>query len=145
VCDDYLITAGGDCHCAGVAPDGAPWRVGVEDPRGSTEPLAVLSLSDRACATSSIKVRRWLAGGRRVHHLIEPRTGEPGGRGLLAVTVVDADPASAEVWSKALFLAGHHDFGGLAAKRHLAALWVDRDGRVGCSPALRPSLLWQAA
>ena len=35
-----------------------------------------------------------------------PRTGEPGGHGLVAVTVAHPDPAWAEVWSKTLFLAG---------------------------------------
>jgi len=39
-------------------------------------------------------VRAWLApDGRRVHHLLDPRTGEPGGDGLVAVTVAAPDPA----------------------------------------------------
>ena len=45
-------------------------------------------------------------GDREVHHLIHPRTGEPGGDGLLAVTVAAPDPAWSEIWSKTLFLAG---------------------------------------
>ncbi len=52
-------------------------------------------------------IHRWAtADGRTVHHLIDPRTGEPGGDGLLAVTVAGPDPAWSEVWSKSLFLAG---------------------------------------
>jgi thiamine biosynthesis lipoprotein len=142
---DYLVTAGGDCYCAGTAPDGEPWRVGVEDPQGSAEPVAVLALSDRACATSSVRVRRWKVGRRPVHHLVDPRTGEPGGRGLLAVTVVGADAASAEVWSKVLFLAGRATVGALAARHRLAALWVEESGRVGSSAALEPVVMWRAA
>ena len=34
--------------------------------------------------------RRWQHQGETVHHLVDPRTGRPGGAGLLAVTVVAA-------------------------------------------------------
>ena len=139
----HLIEAGGDCWAAGTGPDGPGWRVGVEDPLGGTEPLAVLELRDRACATSSVRVRAWRAGGRRVHHLVDPRTGLPGGDGLRAVTVVGRDPAEAEVWSKVLFLQGAAGIGEAARHHRVAAFWVDDDGAVGESPALSPFVLWR--
>jgi thiamine biosynthesis lipoprotein len=98
-----MIEAGGDCWLGGDGPQPPGWQVGIEDPGGGVEPIAVLSLRDLACATSSVRVRSWRVGGRSVHHLIDPRTGRPGGRGLLAVTVVHPDPALAEVLSKAVF------------------------------------------
>lgn len=140
-----LVEAGGDLFAAGPGPDGDGWRVAVEDPAGGAEPVAVLRLVDAACATSSIRIRKWTVGGRTVHHLIDPRTGEAGGGELLAVTVVGADPAWAEVWSKALFLTGRGGLRQLADERGLAALWVDGDGTVGTSRAAKPYLLWQAA
>lgn len=140
-----LVEAGGDCWCGGRAADGGVWRIGVEDPRGSDRPVAVLGLSDRACATSSIRLRRWRTKGGVVHHLIDPRTGRPGGRGLLAVTVVHADPAEAEVWSKVLFLAGRRDIAGLARRQGLAALWVDHTGARGWSSAMLRHLRWTAS
>lgn len=143
-CDDHLVVAGGDCSCAGSAPDGGPWRVGVEDPAGGDAPLAVLGLSDIACATSSVRLRRWKAGGQEVHHLIDPRSGLPGGRGLAAVTVVAGDPADAEVWSKVLFLAGHRQVATVAERQELAALWVGADGTVACSEAMARYVVWQA-
>ena len=42
----------------------------------------------------------------RVHHLVDPRTGEPADGGLRAVTGHGPDPAWAEVWSKTLFIEG---------------------------------------
>lgn len=104
--------------------------------------MALLCLADRGCATSSVRVRLWSIGGRKVHHLIDPRTGLPGGAGLLAVTVVHADPAWAEVWSKALFLTGAQQVASTADDRAMAALWVDERGLVGMSVALAPYLLW---
>ncbi len=140
----HLVEAGGDCYCAGRATDGQSWRVGVEDPRGGDQPVAVVALSDRACATSSVRTRNWKAGGRRVHHLIDPRTGRPGGEGLLAVTVVADDPAEAEVWAKVLFLSGTSDVSSEARRHGIAACWVDETGSLGTSTLFDRHLVWRA-
>jgi thiamine biosynthesis lipoprotein len=57
--------------------------------------------------------------------------------------VVGPDPAWAETWSKALFLVGRQGIAQLCADRGLAALWLDDDGGVGTSPAIRPQLIWE--
>jgi thiamine biosynthesis lipoprotein len=140
----FLVEAGGDCHLAGVGPDGDGWKVGVEDPLGGQAPLAVLALVDRGCATSSVRLRHWRAAGTNVHHLIDPRTGRPGGAGLVAVTVVDEDAALAEVWSKSLFLCGAEGVGDLADRRGLAALWVHEDGSFEWTQAMEEHVVWRA-
>jgi thiamine biosynthesis lipoprotein len=89
-------------------------------------------------------VRHWSVDGRPVHHLVDPRSGRPGGAGLLSVTVVGPDPATSEVWSKALFLGGRGQVRQVADERGLAALLVDEDGVVGLSRAMRPHVVWQA-
>lgn len=110
------VDLGGIGHRGPVVECGSGRSVG----RG--EPLAVVDVVDGAIATSSVRLRRWVAAdGRPVHHLVDPSTGEPGGHGLLAVTVALADPAWAEVWSKALFLAGPTVIGPEARERGLAA------------------------
>ena len=142
---DFVVDAGGDCYCAGLAPEGGPWRVGVEDPTGGPGPVLVVALSDQAAATSSIRVRRWNADGVPVHHLIDPRSGLPGGQGLLAVTVVGPDPALAEVWSKVLFLAGSAGVASQAAHHSVAACWVTQDGTTGVSAAMEAFVEWRGA
>ena len=117
----------------------------MEDPAGGTRPAAVLALVDRGCATSSTRLRRWRCGGHPVHHLLDPTTGRPGGAGLAAVTVVDADPVRAEVLTKDLFLRGPADIARHTEARGIAALWVAEDGRVTVSPALDPLVVWRAA
>lgn len=143
-CPSLLIDAGGDLVVRGASPDGGPWRIGVEDPRGGDDPIAVLAMTDRACATSSIRRGRWQHQGETVHHLVDPNTGRPGGAGLLAVTVVADDPADAEVWSKTLFLAGADGIAELAEHRNLAALWLRDDGALGTSAAVAAHLIWTA-
>ena len=150
----FLLDAGGDIVGRG-APDGAGWRIGIEDPAaasaselaGARPPLAVVELPPSGCAiaTSSIRRARWVAGdGRPVHHLIDPRTGEPGGDGLAAVTVAGPDPAWAEIWTKSLFVAGSGGIAGLARSRGLAAWWVVEGGGVEMTPAARVMTIWVA-
>jgi FAD:protein FMN transferase len=124
-------------------PDG--WRVGIEDPFGgcSDRPLVVVRVASGGLATSSIRNRAWrTVDGRSVHHLIDPVTGEPGGAGLAAVTVGHADPAWAEIWSKALFLGGAQGIADEARSRDLAAWWIDRDGGLAMTPAARQASVW---
>jgi thiamine biosynthesis lipoprotein len=82
--------------------------------------------------------------GRLVHHLLDPRTGEPGDDGLVAVTVAAPDPASAEVWSKALFLEGQRGIGPRARSLGLAAWWMRTDGTLEITPAARERTIWLA-
>ncbi len=141
-----LLEAGGDLVAGGTAPQPGPWIVGIEDPTGGNGPLATVAVEAGAVATSSTLVHRWTGDdGRPVHHLIDPRTGEPGGIGLLSVTVASPDPAWAEVWSKSLFLCGRRGIASLARTRGLAAWWVHDDGRLEMTPAARARTGWVAA
>jgi thiamine biosynthesis lipoprotein len=143
----FLLEAGGDLVAGGRVS--TPWRLGIEDPvvpRGAeAEPLAVVSLVDGALATSSVAIRRWQGpDGRQVHHLLDPRTREPARTGLLSVTVAAPDPAWAEVWTKALFVAGSGSIRDDARARGLAAWWVDAGGALGMTPAAREHSVWVA-
>lgn len=140
----FLIEAGGDCYAAGSPGEGG-WRIGVEDAATGAPHVAVLEVHDLAVATSSTRIRRWYKGGRPVHHLIDPRNGEPAKGGLASVTVVHRDPAWAEVWSKALFLSGLDGIERRATRGDLAALWIDYRGTVASSTAMHPHLLWKVA
>ena len=143
--ESALVEAGGDLMALGGGPDGDGWMVAVENPFGGDDPAAVLRLSDRGCATSSIRVRSWRAGESDVHHLVDPRTGRSAQAALRSVTVVGKDPGSAEVWSKSLFVVGRGDIRATADERGLAAVWVDADGYVGVSRAMRPFVAWQVS
>ncbi len=140
-----LLDAGGDVVAGGRRREGG-WRIGIEDPADPAgEPVAVATIDRGAIATSSVGVRHWKApDGRHVHHLVDPRTGEPARTGLISVTVAGPDPAWAEVWTKALFLTGRAGIGDEARARGLAAWWVDETGRLGMTPAARVQSEWVA-
>jgi thiamine biosynthesis lipoprotein len=155
----FLLEAGGDIVARG-RPGPDSWRIGIEDPRGSADPVGAADGSDPASpvvvielppeggavATSSVRLATWTApDGRTVHHLLDPQTGEPAGGGLLAVTVSSTDPAWAEVWSKSLFVEGHHGIAGLARRHGLAAWWATATGELEMTPAARLRTVWTAA
>jgi thiamine biosynthesis lipoprotein len=143
--DSVLVEAGGDVMAVGGGPDGDGWMISVEDPFGGADPVAVLRLNNQAVATSSVRVRSWLVDGEMVHHLVDPRTRRPAQSHLRAVSVVHPDPALAEVWSKSLFIAGRSEIRRMSDERGLASLWVDVDGRVTTSRAMREYVAWQVA
>ena len=165
----FLIEEGGDIVArGGPGPDG--WRIGIERPppvtgndpaplasdvgtRGDPgtmddlAPMVVVELpvAGGAIATSSVRRARWhAADGRPVHHLLDPVTGEPGGDGLLAVTVAAADPAWAEVWSKTLFLEGRDAIASRARHCDLAAWWITDRGEIEMTPRARQLTSWVA-
>jgi FAD:protein FMN transferase len=115
-----LVNAGGD-----LAVRGGAWPVGLETGDGAI----TLELESGAVATSGRDRRRWRRAGQEQHHLIDPFTGAPARSNLLRVTVVASDAVEAEVWAKALFLAGEDEAAQEADAFGLPAVLVTEDGR----------------
>ncbi|HWE90539.1 MAG TPA: FAD:protein FMN transferase [Pseudonocardiaceae bacterium] len=95
-----LVSLGGDVSVAGVVPPGG-WRIGVGDDhrRAMERPDVSVAIIAGGLATSTIACRRWRRGGRQVHHIVDPRTGDipdPVWRtvSVAAVDCVDANTAS---------------------------------------------------
>ena len=74
----------------GVNAEGAPWHIGIRNPRGESRSdlAAAAQLSDAMLSTSGDDERYFLCEGRRYHHLVDPRTGCPAETGLASVTVI---------------------------------------------------------
>ena len=73
------VSAGGDLAVAGVPPPGG-WPVVIQerlDGAGSA-PAQEVRLVAGAMATSGATFRQWQQGGVTAHHIIDPRTGNPG-------------------------------------------------------------------
>ena len=81
-------------------------------------------------ATSTRLRRVWTRAGREMHHLVDPRTGLPGGSGVASVTVIAGDAWCAEVLAKAAFLAGPVEGGQLVTDAGATGLLVTDDGAV---------------
>lgn len=105
-----LVDVGGEVVAVGDHPErgtAAGWRVGVQHPRASGEVVAVLSLADRALATSGDYERFFVdrRTGRRYTHLLDARTGWPA-TGLMSASVVHGSAAVADALATAVMILG---------------------------------------
>ena len=102
---DFLIQSGGDLYVAGLN-DGAPWKLGIADPRGSGgQSFATLDLSNGTFSTSGDYERFFIKDGVRYHHLIDPDLGRPAS-GTRSVTIVTDSAMLADVLSTGVFIMG---------------------------------------
>lgn len=100
------VDAGGDMFLIGLPAGAEAWPVALEDPLQSGAILTTLQVNPGAVVTSSVTKRTWKQGEKPRHHLIDPRKGEPAITDWLCVTVLAPHAATAEVFAKALLIAG---------------------------------------
>ena len=129
------VSAGGDILFMGHPLDRMDWDVYLEDPRSPVEMLAQLHIPSGAVATSSIMKRAWSQGEQVRHHLIDPRTGEPAQTDWLSVTVISPSVITADVYAKAILIAGEKELPNLLnEKQDLTFIAVDSEGKLSGSP-----------
>ncbi len=102
-----LVSLGGDVAVAGPPPAGG-WRIRVTDDHAAprSAPGQTVAISTGGLATSSTTVRSWTVGGRRVHHIIDPATGEPARSCWRTVSVAAASCTDANTASTAAIIRG---------------------------------------
>jgi len=112
----------------------------VRDPRGGPlDVLATVPVSDRAFSTSGDYEHAYVAGGRRYHHVIDPRNCIPA-TASQSVSVLARSAVDAEILDKALFVAGGEQALALARASGVEAIVVDSGGRVLATSGLRAFL-----
>jgi len=104
-----LVDAGGDMFMVGLPNGEDSWQIDLEDPRKADWSLTSLSVPPGAVTTSSVAKRKWIQGEEPRHHLIDPRTSEPAETDWLSVTVFAPHADMAEVFAKALLIAGSRE------------------------------------
>jgi thiamine biosynthesis lipoprotein len=125
-----LLALGGDIATAGQAPPGG-WLIRVTDDHRDTDDRAgqLITIASGGLATSSLVARRWRHGGRAVHHVLDPTTGEPVDPVWRTVSVAAATCAEANIASTAALVLGARAPIWLAARR-LPARLVSVEGEV---------------
>jgi thiamine biosynthesis lipoprotein len=102
-----LIDAGGDGYAMGSRPDGKPWGVGVQNPRGPAGEILdlVLELRDRGYATSGDYQQYTEIDGVRYAHIVDPRTGRAT-QLAASVTIIAADCTAADALATGVTVLG---------------------------------------
>ncbi len=102
-----LVCVGGDISVAGPSPHGG-WSVAVAvDSSGPFADGPIVAIDGGGLASSSTVVRSWRRGGRRLHHIVDPATGDSASEywrlvSVAAATCVDANAATTAsvVWGR---------------------------------------------
>jgi thiamine biosynthesis lipoprotein len=121
---NYLVEIGGEVRVKGDK-GGVLWRIGIDRPSDNNmapgENLqAIISLKDRALATSGNYRKFYVENGIKYSHTIDPKTGYPARNRLLSATIVADDCATADAIATACMVMGkertvdflnlHHEF-----------------------------------
>jgi FAD:protein FMN transferase len=125
-----LVSLGGDIAVAGPAPAGG-WQIRVTDDHaaGQDAPGQTVAISSGGLATSSTTVRAWARDGQRMHHIIDPATGEPARSCWRTVSVAAGSCTDANIASTAAIVRGAPAVTWLR-ELALPARLVGTDGRV---------------
>ena len=133
-----LIDAGGDIYALGKKAKQL-WKVGIRKPRGD-EILGYLEVEELAVMGSGDYERFFMRGGKRYHHIFDPKTGYPA-EGLSGTTLVHPDPTVADAWNTAIFVLGPEKGLGLVERiPGMEAVMVTTSGKVIYSSGLAHAL-----
>ena len=142
--ESFLVEIGGELRGDGVKPDGMPWWVALERPRGSHSGAApivdiVVALNGLSVATSGSAEHFFTIDGRTFSHTIDPRTGMPVAHGLVSVSVLHRECMHADALATALSVLGPDEGMAHALRLGLAARFVSA-GPGGYRERLTPQL-----
>ena len=109
--ENYMVEIGGEVAVKGVSPRGDKWNVSVDmpqsDPNGvHHESVMTLSLEDGGVATSGNYRKYKEVAGKRISHIVNPKTGMSEESTLLSVTITAPDCMTADAWATACMAMG---------------------------------------
>ena len=138
---NLIVNAGGDLRVGGLK-DNQPWSIGIQHPRESKNFLARISISDMAVATSGDYERFFIYGGKRYHHIFNPKDGFPTDD-CQSVTVLCKEGMMADALATAVFVLGPEKGYALCQKLEgVDCLIMDKEGKIIFSPGLKDRILF---
>ena len=135
-----MINLGGNVLVVGEKPNGAPWRVGIREPKPTVEApasLRTVELERGSMVTSGTYERAFERDGVLYHHILDPRTGLPVASPWASVSVVSDRSLDAEGFSTTLLALGL-DRSRELAKAHPEILQAYFTSPEGAIELLRP-------
>ena len=125
----------------GSPKDGAPFTVGVRDPKGSENAyFATLSLYGGFVSTSGSYEKKFEQDGKTYHHLLDLTTGYPAETDLCAVTVTANTGLQSDALSTLCFLLGEEKSLPILQEYGAEAIFVYTDKTVHVTGGLSSAL-----
>ncbi|WP_085640684.1 MULTISPECIES: FAD:protein FMN transferase [unclassified Pseudomonas] len=124
---DYLAEATGELKASGKKPDGAAWRIALEEPRDDRQVTErVIEVDGYGVSTSGDYRNYFRQDGQRYSHTFDARTGRPVLHDLASVTVIDPSALMADGLSTLLLILGPERGWDYAQKHGVGAFFVIR-------------------
>lgn len=137
---------GGNVVVVGGKPDGSPWKVGIQNPRGHNgELVGTVEVVDKAVVTSGDYQRYFFKDGRRYCHIFDPRTGYPIDSGLMSVTIIASSSADADGLAKVIVLGLDRGMELVKAYGKAEAIFITSDKKIYATPGLRDKFRFEDA
>ena len=112
----FVINLGGNVLVRGGRPRddvarppvhaGAPWKIGIINPRDPAHYRAIVDVSDGSVVTSGLHERRFTRGGRTYHHILNPTDGMPARTDVASATIIASASIDCDGYSTAALMLG---------------------------------------
>lgn len=133
-----LINAGGDMYCMGEGRKrGGGWKIGIRDPMDPKKITMSFTARDKGIATSGGYERFLEVGGKKLSHIVDPKTKKPIEKIERSVTVVAMNCTAADGYATAIYVLGPGK--GLSLIENIEGIeciMIDDDGKVYRSSGL---------
>lgn len=133
----YIVEIGGELRMKGPKPDGTSLRIGIEGPSEDADAAPVMKHTlaiDSGAVTTSGNYQKFLQmGGKKISHLIDPKSGYPLDNSLISVTIYAHDAITADGYDNAVMaMSVEEALAFVAAKKEMEAYIIYRrkDGSV---------------
>ena len=123
----FMINAGGDILTQGVFENKQLWNIAIQDPRASDAIVATVKIQNAGMATSGTYRTHGENNGKKWHHLINMRTGEPASE-IVSATVIANNCEDADTEASMAILTPIKESLERLEKRRLPYFLISKDG-----------------
>lgn len=135
---NYMVEIGGEITMRGTNEKGDCWRIGIDKPTDDAlamnrELQLILSVCDKAVATSGNYRNFYVKDGVKYSHTIDPQTGYPSEQDILGATIIADDCMTADAYATAFMAMGLEKSVEVAktiSGLHYYFIYVKSDGEV---------------
>ena len=109
--ENYMVEIGGEITMRGTNEKGNCWRIGIDKPTDDSSAMLrelqiILSICDKAVATSGNYRNYYIKDNVKYSHTIDPQTGYPSEKDILGATVIADDCMTADAYATAFMAMG---------------------------------------
>lgn len=136
--ENYMVEIGGEITMRGTNQKGDCWRIGIDKPSDDSTAMSrelqiVLSICDKAVATSGNYRNYYIKDGVKYAHTIDPQTGYPSEQNILGATIIADDCMTADAYATAFMAMGVEKSVAVAKTipgLHYYFIYVQPDGEI---------------